>query len=352
MLQQFLRVCSILLAILHLPCLLRAFNPLPLTPPVLRAASADGRTVALCAKKKVKSRDLSTSSKGFGASGSSVAISSKKKPRKKMTTYHLDPAASIADVLDPRILEPNTISDIQQRLRSGNVVVLRNAFREDLAEAMHEQLDYLTDAQWIHHEDYFPDGYHYRHSNIYQTEDFPPLLRQVNAMLESTDTKGFVTKLSGRDCNGSISGAPSYYRPGDHSLPHTDHVGQRTVAYIWHLSKEWKPEWGGALYWAPEPLANAYHHASFNTLVLFSVTPHSVCIPCFIGCHRCTADNCVLSSHILLRRSRSKRKKSVWPTMVGGMLLGSRRLPMELSWWETWPLPRNAWPSHTHKSLP
>jgi hypothetical protein len=31
----------------------------------------------------------------------------------------------------------------------------------------------------------------------------------------------------------------------------------------------------GGLYWAPEPLANAYIHASFNTLVLFSVTPHS-----------------------------------------------------------------------------
>ena len=40
------------------------------------------------------------------------------------------------------------------------------------------------------------------------------------------------------------------YQSGDHSLPHTDWVGQRTVSYVWHLSKGWRPEWGGALYWA------------------------------------------------------------------------------------------------------
>lgn len=62
---------------------------------------------------------------------------------------------------------------------------------------------------------------------------------------------------------------------GDHSLPHTDWVGQRTVAYVWHLSKNWKPEWGGALYWAQHHHAVATYPASFNTLVLFSVTTTS-----------------------------------------------------------------------------
>jgi len=58
-------------------------------------------------------------------------------------------------------------------------------------------------------------------------------------------------------------------------LPHTDWVGQRTVAYVWHLSKNWKPEWGGALYWAQNDHAVATFPASFNTLVLFSVTTRS-----------------------------------------------------------------------------
>merc|ERR1712224_920721 len=45
--------------------------------------------------------------------------------------------------------------------------------------------------------------------------------------------------------------------------------GQRSVAFVWHLSKHWKPEWGGAFYWIPEP---KYMHAEFNSLYLFSVT--------------------------------------------------------------------------------
>lgn len=52
-------------------------------------------------------------------------------------------------------------------------------------------------------------------------------------------------------------------------------IGQRTVAYIWHLSKDWKPEWGGGLYWAQDPHAVATYPASFNTLVLFSVSTKS-----------------------------------------------------------------------------
>ena len=39
-----------------------------------------------------------------------------------------------------------------------------------------------------------------------------------------------------------------------------------------HLSKSWRTEWGGALYWIPSP---KYFHSSFNTLYLFSVTPNS-----------------------------------------------------------------------------
>ena len=136
------------------------------------------------------------------------------------------------------------------------MVVIRNAFIDELADAMHEQLDLMTN--WDRNEDYFEDGYHFRHNNIYDKNDFPPLFQAVNKMFESDATKQFLTKLSGRDCTGSISGAPSYYEAGDHSLPHTDHIGQRSVAYIWHLSKNWRPEWGGALYWAPEPRKHRY----------------------------------------------------------------------------------------------
>merc|ERR1712224_808711 len=51
--------------------------------------------------------------------------------------------------------------------------------------------------------------------------------------------------------------------------------GQRTVAYVWHLSKSWKPDYGGALYWCKHHHHVATHPASFNTLVLFRVTTSS-----------------------------------------------------------------------------
>ena len=52
-------------------------------------------------------------------------------------------------------------------------------------------------------------------------------------------------------------------------------MGQRTVAYVWHLSKGWQPEWGGGLYWADNAQNQRIYPASFNTLVLFLVTPSS-----------------------------------------------------------------------------
>ena len=94
-------------------------------------------------------------------------------------------------------------------------------------------------------------------------------------LFASAPSREFVGALTGRECGGETTGAPSWYQAGDHSLPHTDWVGQRTVAFVWHLSKAWRPEWGGALYWAQHDHAVATYPASFNTLVLFSVTPRS-----------------------------------------------------------------------------
>lgn len=212
-------------------------------------------------------------SKGFGATKPS---SNKTKPKKAAPIPAiLQEPVSLEKVLNPRFQDPALLEDIEKKLKQGEVVILKDAFLPELADAMHKELA-ATD-QWDHNEDYFPDGYHFRHQNIYATSDFPPICDKFHQnVFGSQATKEFISKLSGRDCTSDeVTGAPSYYKAGDHSLPHTDHIGQRTVAYVWHLSKNWKPDWGGALYWAPSPLANAFHHASYNSLCLFSVTPHS-----------------------------------------------------------------------------
>jgi|Transcript_6493 Rps23 Pro-64 3,4-dihydroxylase Tpa1-like proline 4-hydroxylase len=220
---------------------------------------------SLKAKKGLRKK---SSGGGFGKS------TVKQAPPASASTYTIDKTKSIKDYLNPRLFQdPSTMKDIGQRLRDGKLVVIRDAFIPEFAEAMYEELHGTT--AWSKNEDYLPDGYHYKHNNVYDKSDYPPLCTPALEMFDSEESKRFMTELTGRDCAGETLGSPSYYEPGDHSLPHTDHVGQRSVAYVWHLSKNWRPEWGGGLYWAQEPLANAYFHANFNQLVLFSVTPMS-----------------------------------------------------------------------------
>ena len=163
---------------------------------------------------------------------------------------------------------------IGEKLRAGEVVVLRDAFRPEFAEMVHAELS-AKDMPWELNEDYFEDGYHHRHHNVYDKSGWSARLNLTQAVFASEASKRLMSELTLRDCGGETTAAPSWYKSGDHSLPHTDWVGQRTVAYVWHLSKQWRPEWGGALYWAQNDHAVATFPASFNTLVLFSVTTTS-----------------------------------------------------------------------------
>ncbi|CAH0374929.1 unnamed protein product [Pelagomonas calceolata] len=180
--------------------------------------------------------------------------------------------SSIVDVLNPAVLDG--LEDVREKLRAGEVVILRDAFRPDFAEACYRELA-SRHAPWSANEDYFEDGYGYRHLNVYDRALWSRRLNATFAVFDHAETKAWVSALAERDCGGACTGAPSKYRAGDHSLPHTDWVGQRTVAYVWHLSKAWRPEWGGALYWAQNDHDEATYPASFNQLCLFSVTTTS-----------------------------------------------------------------------------
>ena len=63
------------------------------------------------------------------------------------------------------------------------------------------------------------------------------------------------------------------YLPGDHSLPHRDFGGNRSVAFVWHLTRQWQSEWGGHLYWCPSGTSIA---PLFNCLILFNVAASSL----------------------------------------------------------------------------
>ena len=157
--------------------------------------------------------------------------------------------ASLESYLNPQLFEdPETMAGIGRRIQAGEVVVLRDAFRSEFAEMVYAELE-SKHVAWSNNEEYFEDGYHHRHQNVYDRSLWSARLNATLDVFSSSVSQKLIERLTGRDCSGETTGAPSWYQTGDHSLPHTDWVGQRTVSYVWHLSKDWRPEWGGALYW-------------------------------------------------------------------------------------------------------
>ena len=165
------------------------------------------------------------------------------------------------------------------RMAAGNLIVIRDAFEQDFAERMYRSLDGCT--TWRPYEGYEED-FSYHHHNLYHPEEYPPDLAWCSKIFGSSSTQEWVRRLSGRSCVGPTQFSASWYLPGDYSLPHNDiaesgesfdrKVFNRQVAYVWHLAKDWRSEWGGALYWC----AKAYYLPPvFNTLLLFNVGTES-----------------------------------------------------------------------------
>jgi thioredoxin 1 len=182
---------------------------------------------------------------------------------------------SIEDFLRPALRGPGSpLKDAIPRLAAGNLVVVRDAFEPAFAERMHRSL--AECSTWRVHENY-AERFSYYHHNVYHPEDFPPDLAWCASVFDSSRSKAWATRLSGRTCLGPTSISASWYLPGDHSLPHTDNVTTgahyiRQLAFVWHLARDWRPEWGGAFYWCPTA---SYMPPAFNTLYLFNVGPDS-----------------------------------------------------------------------------
>lgn len=181
------------------------------------------------------------------------------------------------DYLNPALFEdPEILKDIGVRLAAGELVVIQNAFLNDFAEYVWADLA-REELEWPFNEYYAGNGFGYSHHNFYDSTRFSPVMKQTYSIFDHPATKTFMTELSQRDCLAEhpISASPSRYLPGDYSLSHTDQEDDRAVAFVWHLSKNWRGAWGGALYWESEDHENAYYPASFNTLHLFSVSIRS-----------------------------------------------------------------------------
>jgi 2OG-Fe(II) oxygenase superfamily len=192
-------------------------------------------------------------------------------PKTAQSALLQDVLLSIENYLNPAWLEAGPIETVKAHLTAGALVVIRNAFKPAFAERIFGCLDTCT--AWKVHEGGEAD-FHYHHHNL-DVQAFPPDLAVCGRVFDSPASRDFATRLSGKRCTGSTVFSASWYLPGDHSLPHNDAISDgtsenRQVAFIWHLAKKWRPEWGGALFWCPR---SVYLAPVFNSLVLFNVGP-------------------------------------------------------------------------------
>lgn len=171
-------------------------------------------------------------------------------------------------VLDPAVLADESRDVIRTALNDSKLVIIRDAMDVGFAERLHCALD--RSSAWQVYEGAQND-FHFHHHNIYEPADFPPELTMCRAIFSAGPTKELITDLTGRDCSGELQFGASWYMPGDFSLPHADEGRDRQVAFLWQLTKDWKPEWGGQFYWGPTQELIA---PRFNSLCLFTIDPY------------------------------------------------------------------------------
>ena len=160
---------------------------------------------------------------------------------------------------------------IAEHLAAGRAIVIPNALRPAVADELHDEL-YRDDVRWQVVEE-FDQISHFRFRSLDLDSHLPPAALAVRSLARAPSTKAMMERLSGRDCSGHLEFSSSWYRPGDYTHPHDDAQSHRSVVAVLNLSKDWNPEWGGGLFWAPN---GTLIEPRFNTLTLFNVSRAAV----------------------------------------------------------------------------
>jgi len=178
---------------------------------------------------------------------------------------------SLVDVLRRDVFgDPALVEQVGAQLRAGRLIVIPDAIDPALADEAWHALD--RHPAWLPHEPVRQSpGHHYRHHNV--QEPAPLALRTCMALFDSPRTKAFIEQLSGRPCGGAAALTAAWYQPGDYGMPHTDEAVDRTVSFIWHLTRDWDDAWGGQLVWCH---SGASVFPRFNSLSIFCTSAHSM----------------------------------------------------------------------------
>lgn len=169
--------------------------------------------------------------------------------------------------LDPAVFgDERRMGWVRDELRSGNLVIISDAFDRDFAEGVRLSLE--SAEAWRPVRRYDERAQFCRESMA--VDRATPRLGELQAAMSSVSTRRWVGDLSGMDCEGEVELEAQCFLPGHYSNMDSGARGHRTVAALWHLSKGWDARWGGDLVWH---LSGSVIQPSFNTMYMFRVDP-------------------------------------------------------------------------------
>ncbi|MEM9738278.1 MAG: 2OG-Fe(II) oxygenase family protein [Pseudomonadota bacterium] len=120
-------------------------------------------------------------------------------------------------------------------------------------------------------------GFAYFSRQMTSPDAFGPLPPPVAAMandLMSSDVLAFLGKLAGLSGVSKVDAHLTQFRPGHYLTRHIDslHANNRKLAFVWGLTKDWHPDWGGLLqFYDRSGTPKLAFAPGFNTLDIFSV---------------------------------------------------------------------------------
>ncbi len=139
----------------------------------------------------------------------------------------------------------------------------------------HGNIADINERVWL---DADPQSRFYRFSEItgalakYRDSANLTIFRQFVAALKGDDFKSYFEEITGIDLGPTPLVNAYSYRAGDFLSLHTDDVKDKRLSFVFYLSPEWEPEFGGTLHLidpAGQVLEVSPEH---NSLVIFDVT--------------------------------------------------------------------------------
>ncbi|MEL6662400.1 MAG: 2OG-Fe(II) oxygenase family protein [Pseudomonadota bacterium] len=122
------------------------------------------------------------------------------------------------------------------------------------------------------------DGFAYFSSTLDGSDGqgpLPPSAKAMGSELMDPALLAFINSLTGLTGDVSrVDASVTQFRPGHYLTRHTDKPqGQdRKLAFVWGLTPNWHPDWGGLLqFYQPDGSPNLAFAPGLNTLDLFSV---------------------------------------------------------------------------------